>query len=244
MPVDGGENRLSQISTAWTVLRQAQGGPAGTAAQQQILQRYGPAVYRYLLRALGDPHAADDLTQEFGLGLVRGDFHRLTPQRGRFRDYVKTVLFHLVSCHRQRQRRVPQPLAPDAPELTSLADRGGEADEHFRTSWREELLARAWDALKAVQPIGYAVMRLRADEPDEPSARLAERLGRQQGQRFTAAGVRQHLHRAREQFADLLLDEVVHSLEAPTRVEVEDELRVLDLYVYCQTAVQRRFDAL
>src|SRR5438477_13217082 len=61
--------RLSKISTIWTVLRQAHGGPAdaAAAAQQVLLQRYGGAIHRYLLAILRDRHAADDLTQEFGL---------------------------------------------------------------------------------------------------------------------------------------------------------------------------------
>src|SRR5207249_5361150 len=79
-------DRLSRITTCWTVLRQAHQGSAdaaaATAAQQLLMKRYGGAIYRYLLKALGDPNAADDLTQEFGLSVVRGEVRRADPQRG------------------------------------------------------------------------------------------------------------------------------------------------------------------
>ena len=89
------EQRLSRISTIWTVLHQAHGGTEDdrTAAHSMLMARYGGAVHRYLLATLHDPHAADDLSQEFALALVRGAFHKVEPDRGRFRDYVKTVLF-------------------------------------------------------------------------------------------------------------------------------------------------------
>jgi DNA-directed RNA polymerase specialized sigma24 family protein len=61
--------RLSQISTAWTILRRAHAGPTDEAAavRQLLMERYGPAVHRYLVKVLGNAHAANDLTQEFVL---------------------------------------------------------------------------------------------------------------------------------------------------------------------------------
>src|SRR5262249_49413819 len=116
---DSWDQRLSRISTIWTMLRQAHDGPAGaaTAAPQVLLQRYGGAVHRYLLAVVGDSHAADDLTQEFGLSLVRGAFHKADPQRGRFRDYVKTALFHLVADYHRQQTGRMRFLSADSPEL-------------------------------------------------------------------------------------------------------------------------------
>jgi RNA polymerase sigma-70 factor (ECF subfamily) len=233
--------RLSRISTIWTVLQQAhQGTPdAAAAAQQVLIQRYGGAVRRYLLAALHDSHAADDLTQEFGLRLVRGDFHKVHPQRGRFRDYVKTVLFHLVSHYRKRRQPRMQSLPPDSPELVNLAAPRHDLDRAFQESWREELMARAWEALAETQPNWYAVLRLRATHPDWQSPQLAAQLTRQLGKPFTAEGFRQSLHRARDRFAELLLDEVGRSLERPTIEQVEQELRELNLLSYCQTALAR-----
>jgi hypothetical protein len=51
--------------------------------------------------------------------------------------------------------------------------------------------------------------------------------------------VRQALHRAREKFADLLLDEVAQTLDAPTTEQLEEEVLTLGLHIYCQPALQR-----
>src|SRR4051812_10699254 len=83
--------RLSQLSTCWTLVAQAHAGDAGVeaAAQAALLQRYQSAVYRYLLGAVRDPDTADELFQEFALRFVRGDFRHADATRGRFRNYVK-----------------------------------------------------------------------------------------------------------------------------------------------------------
>jgi hypothetical protein len=57
---------------------------------------------------------------------------------------------------------------------------------------------------------------------------------------LTAVGVRQLLHRARERFADLLLEEVAQSLDAPTPELLEQELIDLRLLDCCRTALERR----
>jgi RNA polymerase sigma factor (sigma-70 family) len=233
--------RLSQISTSWSVVRQAHGGPADAvaAAQQLLLQRYGGAVHRYLLATLRDGHAADDLTQEFGLRLVRGDFRHVSPQRGHFRHYVKTVLFHLVSHYRKKHQARTRPLAPNSPELANLASRDPDEERRFQDSWREELLARTWEALAEAQPVFYAVLRFRASNPKLPSEQMAEQLARQLDKPLAAAGLRQILHRAREKFAELLIDAVAQSVEPSTAEQVEQELSELGLLVYCRPALAK-----
>src|SRR5436190_1702719 len=103
---------LSRISTRWSALRQAHQGSERTAAaaRQELMERYCGAVYRYLLRAVRDPHTADDLTQEFAVRFIRGRFRHADAKRGRFRDYVKTSLFHLVDDYRKGAREQPQQL--------------------------------------------------------------------------------------------------------------------------------------
>jgi RNA polymerase sigma-70 factor (ECF subfamily) len=72
------------------------------------------------------------------------------------------------------------------------------------------------------------------------SPELAEQLAVQLGRPLTAAGVRQTLHRAREKFADLLLDEVTQTLENPTAEQFVEELVELSLFDYCRPALARR----
>jgi RNA polymerase sigma factor (sigma-70 family) len=241
MDGSGWGERLSGITTVWTLLRQAHAATADAEpAREALVLRYGGAVRRYLLAALHDEHAADELAQEFSLALVRGEFRGADPRRGRFRGYVKSVLFHLVSRYRRRQARGPAPVAPDDPALVGLAAPDEEQDASFAESWRQDLLARAWAALAEAHPASYAVLRLRAEHPEAPSQEMADLLGRRLSKAFTAAGVRQALRRAREQYADLLLEEVAHTLDDPTPAAVEEELADLRLLEYCRPALRRR----
>jgi len=200
-----------------------------------LMQRYCGAVYRYLLRAVRDPHVAEDLTQEFALRFIRGSFRNADPERGRFRDYVKTSLFNLVHDYRRRQNKEPRPLSaegadPPAPDDTSEHD--------FHESWRQELLARAWKALEASAQPFYEVLRFRVEHPDLPSQKAAEVLGARLGRQLSAANARQLLHRAREQFAEFLMDETRRSLGAASS-HLEEELAELNLLKYCQDKLKR-----
>jgi RNA polymerase sigma-70 factor (ECF subfamily) len=242
MEQDNRQQRLSHITTLWSLVHQAHQGPtdAVTAAQRHLLERYGGAVHRYLLGALRDAEAADDQFQEFCVRFLRGDFRRADPERGRFRDFVKTAVFHLIVDY-QKRRRLP-PLEGHEPAVTSspLA----EADQEFLQSWREELLDRAWLGLaeierKTGQPC-YTVLHFRTEQPLLSSAAMADQLGARLGKAFTVASLRQALYRAREKFTDLLLQQVRQSLDEPSEEALEQELLDLGLLTYCQSALQRR----
>jgi RNA polymerase sigma-70 factor (ECF subfamily) len=236
--------RLSLIPTLWSLVLRAHHGPVGevNVARQQLVGRYGGAVRRYLRKLLHDADAADEVFQEFALRLLHGDLRGADPRRGRFRNFVKGTLFHLVADYRKQRRQWPGPLPADG--AAAAVHREGESDRWFVESWCDELLARAWEGLARVeaetgQPF-HAVLRFRADHPELRSPQLAEQLAARLGRRLTAAGVRQTLHRAREKFADFLLDEVAQSLENPTPEQLGEELVELGLLDYCRPALRRR----
>src|SRR5439155_6792698 len=119
-----------------------------------------------------------------------------------------------------------------------------EREEAFRVSWRDELLGRAWNALQAYeqeqgQPF-YTLLRFRADHPDLPSAQMAEQLSGPLGKPLTAVGVRKTLERARDRFADLLLEEIAQGVADPSRERLEEELIDLQLLEHCKSALDRR----
>jgi len=234
--------RLSRISTLWSMVFQAHAGSgdAAAVALNRLMQRYSGAVYRYLLGAIRDPDTAADLCQEFALRFLRGDFRRAAPERGRFRDYVKTALIHLVTDHHRTQQARPRSLPGDVPELAAPSAESEDSDRAFLASWREELLDRTWRALARVNPAYHAALLLRIDHPDLPSPRMAEELTARLGRPFTAASVRKTLQRAHEKYADLLVAEVETSLDEPTAEDLEKELSELDLLRYCRSALQRR----
>lgn len=238
--------RLSRISTLWTLVNQAHhGSPTGVgSAQQHLIEHYGGAVHRYLLGALRDPDAADELFQEFALRFVRGDFKNAHPERGRFRDYVKTALFHLIADHQRRRKAGPKPLTPGVDDPAAPPAGLSESEQVFIESWREQLMDQTWQSLAQYEAEAglpyHTILRFRTDHPMLSSAELAEQLGAQLGKSYSIDAVRQALHRAREKFTDLLLQEVEASLEGPAREWVEQELEVLGLMGYCRPALERR----
>jgi RNA polymerase sigma factor (sigma-70 family) len=234
-------SHLSRITTPWTLLRRAHGdaGDCAADAQRLLLQRYCGAAYRYLRGALRDEDAAFDLLQEFVLRFLRGDFRRADPGSGRFRDYLKAALVHLVTDHHREQRARPRPLPPDIGDRAVAPDDGAE-EATFLHSWREELIDRTWGALAEAKPTHHAVLVFHVENPELPSAGAAVQLTARLGKPFTAAHVRVTLQRAREKFAELLLAEVAHSLGACTEPELVQELHALRMLKLCTPALDRR----
>jgi DNA-directed RNA polymerase specialized sigma24 family protein len=240
------ESRLSQITTQWTLIFEGCRGPdAVKAAQAEVLRRYCGAIYRYAYRVLGDEDLTDEACQEFAYRFVRGDFRHADPAKGRFRDYVKTAVIHLLNEFRRRQnQKQALPLACDAAAAVSDPSETIAGDAQFTALWRNALLNRAWCELERREPAdgppSYTVLRLKADEPTVTAPVLAEQLARLGRGSYSAAAVRQLLHRARESFASLLLDEVARSILSEDTDLLASELADLELLTYCRQALARR----
>ena len=246
MSSNDSDRHLSRISTLWSLVSLAhhEAGDEVGAAQRQLLERYGGAIRRYLLGALRDADAAEDLFQDFAYRFLHGDLRRADPQRGRFRDYVKGVLFHLVADHHKKRQRQPRQMPAEHPDPAVVCEPNAEQEQAFLASWRDELLARTWTALAAADQANgqyfHAVLRFRAEHPQLRSHEMAQQLGGLLGKTLTAAGVRKTLERARDRFADLLLDEIAQALTSPTPDELEEELIDLNLLEHCRPALERR----
>jgi RNA polymerase sigma factor (sigma-70 family) len=232
-------NRLSQIRTHWSVLLGAQSAQApAEIPHRALVEHYLGAAYHYLLGAVRDPDLAEELCQEFALRFLRGDFRRVRPGRGRFRDYLRVVLINLVNDARRQARNAPRQGDQWDAWSTPIDVEESEAAE-FAASWREELIRCSWEALRMANPTFYAVLRLRIEEPELPSPAMAQRLSVQLGRELTAVNVRKALERAHFKFAECLLEEVRRSLGSDDLEAVEAELEELDLLRFCRSAWER-----
>lgn len=224
---------LEQISTRWSEV----GNPI------QFVYRYGPAVRAYLAALVADPHDAEDVTQDFLLRMIRQP--TLTPervQRGRFRDYLKAALRNAATDH-FRKKGGHARAASGVPELVPAAAEPS-ADSAYDLEWRKVLLDRCWDALEAQERasadnLGYSVLRLTVDRPDADSAALAAELSARVGRAVTPEAFRKQRSRARKAFAQLLVNEVRQTLEAPTADGVVGELTDLGLLEYVREYLPR-----
>lgn len=168
--------RLSRISTHWSLVFQAhqEAGVTKTAAQAALLHRYRGAIYRYLRSVVPDAHAVEDLCQEFAHRFVRGDFHRANPALGRFRNFVKTAVAHLIADWRRRRQAGLQPVPLDKFGLEALPGSETDPGQKFEELWRAELrwrpgsVATHWaDGGTSCRPPS---MTVRADAARKPGA--------------------------------------------------------------------------
>ena len=170
------EAELANLATQWSVILRAaqEQGDAAASARCALLLRYHEAVLRYLRAELRDEHVAGQVSSNFAVRILEVDrfLQRADPKRGRFRDYLKTVLRHMVADYHREQQRENKQLealarhAEEAPEPESL---GAENDQHFLNCWRQELINWAWQRLEEAerrtgQPYA-ALLRLQEQQP-------------------------------------------------------------------------------
>jgi RNA polymerase sigma-70 factor (ECF subfamily) len=266
VPAEKLSRRLSRIKTRWTMVFQAhqgQGDETASFQRRRLLLLYYRPVYNYLRAMVRDPDVAEELTHEFAVRFLRGDFKRADPACGRFRDLLKAAVRHLAIDYWRWQRvekekapvhlphdqygtpvagnwrlepRVRKP--PSDPELDT-----SEADRAFLRAWRGQVLAQAWRALARFQEQTgcgyYTVLNVRTEHPEEHSAELARLVGDRLRKPLSEPAFRQLLRRSREKFADLVVAAVARSLGTRNRDAVEAELIEVGLHSYCRHSVAR-----
>jgi RNA polymerase sigma-70 factor (ECF subfamily) len=246
--------RLGSIVTLWSVVRRAHADDAEISdaddntrrlAQEELLQRYGGAVRRYLLAALKEEDAADEVFQEFALRFVRGDFCRADKERGRFRSFLKTVVYHLICDYQngKRKKREDLELNPEILDPGQLQAPPPETEQDFARSWREEVFERAWKSLQQREARTgtpyFTSLRLRSELPKLRSPELAAEVSKRLSKPTSAASLRQTIHRARTYFAEDLVDQVSQSLVDANPEAIQEELADLGLLEYCRTSLEQ-----
>lgn len=217
---------LDRISTQWSIIN----NPG------QFLVRYAPAIRGYLHALLRNAHDADEVEQDFLMRVVERGFVRASPDRGRFRDYLKTSVRNAALT---RLRRKKEAAVGDF-VLLGLAAADSTipgTDAQWLADWRRCLLDRVWRALDSHEHrspgnLFYTVLRATVDHPEEDSQELAARVSAQVGREVSAEAFRKQLSRARRMFAECLVDEVAATLEEPVAAEVEAELAETGLMSY------------
>lgn len=221
-----GEN-LTDLETSWTTIRNAHcPGPVGQAAMRDLIGRYHDAVERYLRLKLRDRNLADEVLQEFWTKLLTHKLAGADNNKGRFRDYLRTVLHRLIIDH-FRTRRL-QPLPPG--DLLDPAS----PDADYDRIWREAVIKRVLSRLDSYEintpKNRYAsVLHLRMGQPKASIDELAQQLGRQHGTPITPEAFRKTLQRARAKFLELLITELRETIHPAGPEDIEAEIFDLGL---------------
>lgn len=222
-----GNERLTELQTDWRLIESAHApGPEGKAAMRDLIGRYHDAVERYLRLKLRDPNLADEVLQEFWIKLLNHKLAGASNAKGRFRDYLRTVLHRLIIDH-FRGRKV-QPLPPgDLPD-PSVPDL--EYDRVWRDAVINRVLARLETYELSTPKNRYArVLNLRRYHPEDSIEELVARLAAQSGEEVSPEAFRKTLQRARSKFIELLVVELREGMVDPSPEDIEAEINDLGL---------------
>ncbi|MEM6691596.1 MAG: hypothetical protein AAF664_19360 [Planctomycetota bacterium] len=222
---DTSRSDLREISTRWSAIKDI----------NRFVLRYTDAMSSLLKLVLENEDDSRDVLQGFLLKVVERGFRDDLPESGRFRDYLARSLRNAAIDH----FRLKKPTQANEDHLEQIASQWEDLDAQWRKEWTECLLDRAWQHLEHHQyetpnSIAYDSLKLSAANPKMSSAELAAKLAEDIGRPIEAAAFRQNLHRARQRFASLLVQEVRETLEDPSEDQLNDEVNSLGLQAYLQ----------
>lgn len=223
----GQDVHLTDLETCWTTVRNAHTpGPVGELAMRELIGRYHDAVERYLRLKLRDQNLADEVFQEFWTKLLTHKLAGADNNKGRFRDYLRTVLHRLIIDH-FRGRKL-QPLPPG-----DLLD-PSRPDADYDRVWREAVIKRVWSRLETYEASTaknrYAtVLHLRVNNPKASIEEIAQLLAGQTRATISPEAFRKTLQRARGKFLELLIQELRETIHPSTPEDIEAEIFDLGL---------------
>lgn len=221
-------------TTHWSVVLRAgqTESDAASHALGRLYQTYWYPLYAYVRRQGHDVETAQDTVQEVFLALLeRRQLASVSPSRGRFRSYLLTAVNHLLANqwhkrHRQKRGGGQAPISLDA-----IA-----AEERFRLEpadlrTPDQLYDRRW-ALAVLDGVlnrlqaeweaagkgpAFAAMRVfLSGDTDAPAyAAVGARLGWSEG------ATRVAVHRLRQQYREVLREEIAQTVEGPGEVDAE-----------------------
>lgn len=222
------------VTTRWSVVLEAgrAESPGSRAALENLCQAYWYPLYAFARRRGHSPEDAQDLTQEFFARLLEKNWlDRASPERGRFRSFVLGAFEHFLANEWRKGQTLKRgggiqtvPLAFEDGETHYSQEPPDPAtpEKLFERRWALMLLDRVLDRLEAEQKQAgkdgpFALMKpcLAGGRDAIPLAELGRRLGMSEG------AVKVAVHRLRQRYRQLLLEEVAQTVALPEDVEAE-----------------------
>lgn len=214
---------LDQITTRWSQI----------CDPVRFVMRYSQAIRAYLAAIFRNEEAAEEACQEFLAKFLGRGLESAAPDRGRFRDYLKISVRNTALAMLRRK----QELSVDPTVLETVATATATADDAWNSEWQRVVLDKAWRQLEqhertSPQGMHFTALQLAVDFPNETSEQLATRATAQLQRPVNAAAFRKQLSRARQHFAQLIVDEVSQTLTADVHRDLGEELAELGLLPY------------
>src|SRR5262249_47532009 len=128
--------RLDDITTEWEIVHDV----------GQFVERYAPAVRRYLRAVIRNVHDAEEVAQDFFLRVSRHGFVHVRQEGGRFRNYLKKAVRNAALNFLRWGRG--HATTSDTSVLLAEAKAKLGPEQLWTTEWRSCLLERALHTLQ------------------------------------------------------------------------------------------------
>jgi len=221
-------------TTHWSVVLAA-GREDCDKALELLCAAYWYPLYAFARRQGYDATESEDLTQEFFARLLqRNDLAEVGPERGRFRSFLLASFKHLLAneYHRQQTEKrggLATLVSLDREELETRyrlepAD-AATPETLFERRWALTVLERALHRVREEYRVSEKadlfeeLKEFLSNQKSVPHAVIAAKYGVNVG----AVGVT--IHRLRKRYAEVLREEISHTVSTPE--EIEDEIRHL-----------------
>jgi RNA polymerase sigma-70 factor (ECF subfamily) len=225
-------------TTQWSLVLAAgdSHNPKSRQALATLCQSYWYPVYVLVLHSGNDPESARDLTQGFFAHLMeKQSFKVVTPDRGRFRGFLRIALHNYLANERERERarkrgggRMPVSLHFDDEHTPAVMEpTAGETPQTlYEKNWARTLLASVLERLRREMDSSRDAERYRRLEPfltgAPPRGSYAEIAKELE---MTEGAIKTSMHRLRKRYGILLREEVSATVQDPA--EVDEEIRYL-----------------
>ena len=236
-PFSNGTMAANFRTTHWSVVLEAGCADAqGGQALEELCQAYWYPLYVFVRRRGYPPQEAQDLTQEFFARLIHGEsLQSVHPAKGRFRTFLLTAMTHFLAKEWRDANRLKRgggarllswdEINPE--ERYRLEPETGQSpEEFFDRRWALAVVDKALGRLRAeMERAGdgprFEALKahLQSAAPACSYAEAAARAG------LSEPAVKSAIHRLRRRYAEIIREEVAHTVQSPD--EIEEEIRRL-----------------
>lgn len=225
-------------TTHWTLVIAAGGNPSShdrADALEHLCGGYWHPVYTFIRRRGYSPEQAQDLTQQFFLGLLEGAFfERANSEKGRFRSFLLGAVQNFLSdaSDREKSQKRGGGVLPFSLDFATGESNYGREPRHtetperiFQRKWARTLLDRVMESLSGEfsadgrLDVFHRLKGYLTGDGDLKYAELGVELN------LTESGVKSAIRRMRQRFRDLLRAEVISTVADLS--EVDDEMQFL-----------------
>jgi RNA polymerase sigma factor (sigma-70 family) len=220
---------------------------------------YQLPVRKFFMCLCGNAHEADEQFQEFAVKFLSGAFDSFEPDKGRFRDYLKTALRNQVkrSYKKGANFLVPIPEDMDAADPNALQPIENALRE-FDTIEGEQIKQMVDSDMQADEADGknqyHSLLQFAVDYQRErlheytvsggrtkiPVAAIADFFLDRFGETVTSDTAKQRMFRAKVMYASKMIDEIGVRVTDPSHSAIREASRELGLAVYVESELLRR----